>query len=74
MTSYWLRCEATFMHSWRLTCSRFAPLEKLFSDGVLRHGAELIEDCQNSRASILRFCGFCRCSHQQRCKISGKIN
>jgi hypothetical protein len=29
----------------------FAHLEKLFSDGVLWHVAELIEDCQNGRTA-----------------------
>lgn len=30
---------------------RLAHLEKLFSDGVLWHVAELIEDCQNGRTT-----------------------
>jgi hypothetical protein len=30
---------------------RFAHLEKLFSDGMLWHVAELIEDCQNGRTT-----------------------
>jgi hypothetical protein len=34
---------------------RFAHLEKLFSDGVLGHVAELIEDCQNGRTTNVTF-------------------
>jgi hypothetical protein len=34
---------------------RFAHLEKLFSDGVLWHVAELIEDCQNGRTADVTF-------------------
>jgi hypothetical protein len=34
---------------------RFAHLEKLFSDSVLWHVAELIEDCQNGRTTNVTF-------------------
>ena len=34
---------------------RFARMEKLFSDGVLWHVAELIEDCKNGRPADVTF-------------------
>jgi hypothetical protein len=50
-----------------------AHLEELFSDSVLWHVAEPIEDCQNGRPADVTFLKSCKCSRKQRCRASGEI-